>query len=383
MPAYFKKNNAEILAQALAKITKNTPLSSVGVGSIVRAITEAFTNELGDLYDIMDFNSNQMLVSTATGSSLDALAKLYNIERKTISDVSILDRKLGSFSFFIDSPVSFDIVIPSGTNIYTDATSYIGRRFSYSTVESVTIPAGRTRAYASIKPNFTDSVYTAGVNTLILHDFTSPAAATVFCTNHKLISPQVAYEDDDNFRLRIIKNIRVSSGGTMEAVRFSGLSVAGVRDISIKQAPYGMGSFEVIVTPEAGGDPNQILTNAITSMNSVKPLGVRMFTKIPDLLVVNMSINVIMTGSNVMTLSENTLQRVRVGVVRYINSLLPGSTLVYNKLIQIALDSSDLVKDVILTSYNVGGQEILRKNYSPRYDQMLIPGTITVSMANS
>src|SRR4051812_9003198 len=113
--AFLAKSSDEILRNALSALTNNTPITSVGPGSIARAITEAITTELGDLYSIMDFNLNLNMVSTAMGSVLDLMGQLYNIPRKSISDIAAIDKSLGSFYFYLDSPAPQVVTIPNGT----------------------------------------------------------------------------------------------------------------------------------------------------------------------------------------------------------------------------------------------------------------------------
>lgn len=383
MPAYLKKSKAEILHGALTKVQQNTPITYVGPGSIARALTEAVSTELGDMYDLLDYNTNQMLLTTATGGALDLLGGLYNTPRKTISDLAAIDKRLGSFIFYLASPHSSDIVIPRGTNVYTDATSYLGRRFSFSTTEDNIIPAGRTRIYASIEPNFVDSVYTAGTKTLLVHDFASPPGTTVYCTNPKPISPQAAWEGDEQYRLRLIKAIRVASSGTLEAVRFAGLGAVGVRDIKVRLAPFGMGSFEAIIVPERNAVSNDVVARAIEYMDKVRPLGVRMFTKTPVYVPFDMTLGIIAPSATILQTQEQLIKRVTVAISRYINSLLPGSELVYNQLLQLVMDSSEAISDVNISKFSVNGREILRRNYRPAEDEQIVLGNISVDIARS
>jgi len=383
MPGYLKKNNADILSQALRKISLSSSISATNPGSVARAITEAITTELGDMYDILDYNLNQNILSTATGAALDLFGSLYGVTRKTINDLAIIDKKLGAFIFFTQTPAPFDIKIPSGTNVYTDATTYIGRTFSYKTQEETTILMGRKVAYTGLIPNFSDSVFTAAPNSLILHDFASPPGATVFCTNPKTISQLINYEEDDSYRARIIKQIRVNASGTVQAVRFAALSVAGVRDISIGQTPYGMGSFEAIVVPERNVNTKQVSSQVTAAMESVRPLGTRMFVRLPTTKPVDISVDLIipMAGNNQIT--ENAIQRANVGIVRYLNSLMPGEQLVYNRLISTILESTSIIKDVIVKRFSINGSELTRRNYKPAYDEQIIPGDIVVGVALS
>ncbi len=384
MPAYIKKNETEILRDALSKVATYTPITARSPGSVARALVEAVTTELGDMYDIMDYNIGQSLLSTATGAALDHLGILYDIRRNTVNELAEHDKRLGAFQFYLSNPASIDITIPKGTNIYTSINSYIGRQFSYSTTEDVVIPVGRTRAYASIKPNFIDQVYTAGVNTLTEHDFVAPGGTVLLCTNPKPISPNPAFEDDNNYRLRIMKAIRVASSGTVEAIRFAGLSVAGVRDVKVRQAPYGMGSFEVIVVPEQqNSQTTDILRKAEEAMSSVRPAGVRMYVKSPRRVLVSMNIQLVAPLMNSDKAQTTLPNRANIGIRRYINGLLPGSPLVYNKLLQIILDSSELVRDVVIQSFTIDGVEVMRRNYQPADDEQLVIGDIIVSLASS
>lgn len=383
MPAYLKKTKAEILNAELTKIQRNTPITFVGPGSIARAFAEAVSTELGDMYDLMDYNTSQMLITTATGSALDLLGSLYDTTRKQVSDLTAVDKRLGSFIFYLQTPHASNITIPQGTNIYTDTSSYMGQRFSYSTTEDVVIPAGRTRVYASIIANFSDVVYTAGVRTLVVHDFQSPPGVTVLCTNPKAISPQLSYESDEQYRVRLIKAIRVASSGTLEATRYAGLAVSGVRDIKIRQAPYGLGSFEAIIVPERNTNAGDVMVRATAAMDQVRPMGVRMYSKVPVYIQFDLTLGIIAPTAISSQTREMVVKRAAVAVSRYINSLLPGSELVYNQLIQLIMDSSEEISDVNVSKFSVNGQETLRRNYRPAADEQIVVGNVFVDIARS
>lgn len=381
MPAYLIKNKDEILRKALTKLERDTGLTATAPGSIARTMTELITTELGDMYDLLDFNLSQHFVSTATGSALDMLGMLYGVERKSETNLLTIAKNTGTFYFYLTSPATTNIIIPSGTSVYTNVSSYIGQQYAYETTEQAIIPAGRYRAYVGIRPSFTDSVFTAGVNTLVMHNFSSPPGNTVLCKNVKPIQAQIGYEDDESYRFRITKSIRVNASGTADAVRFAGLAVPGVRDIKINQAPYGMGSFECIVVPEDYNNVADTLTRATKSINAVRPLGVRVFVKRPITKNVEISMNLIIPTANVPGVADAAKLRAREVATRYIAGLLPGEQFVYNKFVQLVLDSSEAVKDLIVTRFVVGGAEASRRNYQPDNDQHLVPGSITVGIA--
>jgi uncharacterized phage protein gp47/JayE len=383
MTVYLKKTKSEILSTALDKLQTYTSITSLGPGSVARSLTEAITSEIGDLYDILDFNLTQTYLSTASGTALNSIGELYGVERKEVPELAVIDKALGSFFFYIDSPSVQDIVIPNGTNIYTSAVSYVGIQHSFSTVSETRIPAGSTRSYVSIQPNFNDTVYSAGRGTLIFHDAQPVNGSTIFSTNPKTIAPLPGFESDNDYRLRIIKQIRVNTAGTTEAVRFAGLSVSNVRDVKIRQAPYGMGSFEAIVVPEQGNNRTQTINNARAAMEAVRPLGTRMFVKAPSLLPVDIKLAIFIPGVNESTVSDNLKSRALIGVRRYLGSLLPGQPLVYNRVVQIVLESNNYITDVSISSMTINGSRELNKNYQPKDDEQLTAGNIVVNIGSN
>lgn len=375
---YVAKNKNDILRQALQKLQTTTPITSIGPGSVARALTESVTNEIGDFYNILDYNMAQTVISTASGRALDLMGQLYGVTRNELGTIATIDQSVGSFYFYLDSPHTSDVVIPEGTRITTGDGTFIGDTFSYLTTAPVTIPAGRTRAFVSLRPEFGDSVFTAGANTLINHNFPQPSGTTVRCTNPKAIAAQAGYESDANYRLRIIKTVRTTAGGTAEAVRFAGLSVAGIRDVKVRQAPYGLGTFEALVVPEDRSNVAQTIVNVATELDKVRPVGVRMFVREPDYLAAEIHATIVLR-KDVNVSAEGMARRAEIAALRYLNTLLPGHTLMYNQLIQQMMDASDTIRDVVITRFRVDGTEVLRRNYSPAEDQQVVPGEIRIS----
>lgn len=379
--AFVVKSRSELLSKALRKVEQNTSLTATGPGSIVRALTEVITTELADFYDVLDFNMQMQLVSTAQGRALDLMGSLYNTTRKTLSSIATIDKELGSFYFYVDTPAPSLITIPSGTTITTDSDTYIGDVFSYQTTEVASIPAGRTRAWASIRPLYSDSVYTAGVGTLTVHDVSEddlPLGVVLKCVNPKAISPQTGYEDDESYRARIIKAVRTAAGGTAEAVRFAALSVSGVRDAVIQNTPYGLGSFQVLIAMETGVASDVVSKAVLDELQLVRPVGSRMFVREPELLTVDLKISLLFKEA--LNIDRQSIsRRAKVGILRYLNTLSIGSTLVYPMLLQFILESSDFIADVSVVEFKANGEELLRRNFIPQPDQQLVPGNIEVT----
>lgn len=377
MAAFVRKDKETILRQALSKLQNTTSITATGPGSVARSIVESITTELGDYYDILDFNVTMSCISTANGRALDLFGQLYNVTRKSLTSLATIDRSLGVFYFYIDQPYGANIVIPTGTVVHTDSSSFIGSIYTYRTTEEITIPIGRTKVYCGLVPANADSVFTAGADTLTQHTFSSPVGTTVKCTNPKPITPQTNIESDDDYRTRVIKAVRTTAGGTAEALRFAALAVVGVRDIRIRNAPYGLGSFEVLVVTEDVNQSQLVVQNVTDTLRSLRPVGCTMYIKEPEILTAEMDLNVSFKNLR-NTDKANFARRIKIAILRYINSLTVGEVLVYNKLIQTILDAVEFVSDVSFTSLKINGNEILRRNYTPEEDQQLIPGNINV-----
>lgn len=378
--AFLAKTSQQILTESLAKITNSTTITATSPGSVARAFTEAISIEMGALYSVLDFNFNQQNISTASGISLDQIGSLYNITRKTIANITTIDRALGAFYFYIPAIFDQNIIIPTGTLIYTDNTTYVGQQFVYATTATCIIATGRTRAYASIAPQFANSVFTAGANTLniIGNNFIQPSGTTVLCTNPKTIEAQVGQESDDSYRYRIIQGARQAAGGTPTAVRLAGINTAGVRDITLRDTPYGLGSFECLVIPEDYTLSSTTLSAATTAMNAVRPTGVRMYTRLPTFLNVDVTCNVII-NSTLNVDAASVASGAQVSILRFLNQPLIGAPLVYNELISTILDSDNAITDVTITNLAVNGTQVLFQNYTPKDDEQLVPGTILVT----
>lgn len=383
--AYLTKTTAQMLQSALTKLQKNTSINNVAPGSVARALLEMVTTELGDFYSIMEFNTKQGLLATATGNSLDLIGSLYNVRRKTLSDAAAFAAALGLFYFYINQPWNNTVIIPNGTKIYTDVNTYVGQQFSYQVVGDTYILPGHTRAWATIQPNFTSGVFSAGPNTLTVIDpsFIQPINVTVYCTNPKTIPSQTTQESDDAFRARIIAAVNTNAGGTINAMRLNALTVTGVRDVAIREAVYGLGTVEALIVTNDNLPVNSILGTVTSVLQAVKPAGVRLYVSQPNLLPIDLNVALVLRqnvpGLNVTTTIQNTTN----AIINFLNTPLVGQPLVWYQLIQTILDATDYTNDVIINDFVVNGVETLRQNYVPADNEQLVPGSINVSIAST
>lgn len=383
MAAFIKKDRGEILNQALDTLTKTTPISARSPGSIARALTEAFTTELGDLYDTLDFNISRSLISTASGQALDNIGALFGVARNSLTQSSIISATTGSFYFYVNTPFAEDINILKGTSVYTDLGGFIGAQIRFETAADITLVAGRKKVYVPLLPANSLAKSSVGANTLTKHGMTSPSGTLIRCTNPKPISAAPQYETDADFRIRITKQLRVNSTGTAEALRFALLTVKGVRDVVINSASYGLGGVEVVIVPDENGATTLFLNEIRARINQVRPIGVRVIVTTPTPLPFSITTNLVL-GRNLLDQEKNLITlKAENDIKIYLNSLMPNEPLVYNRLIQIILDVSEKIKDVQITNYAPNGSQAVRNNYMPGLNEQIIPGNIVVSEARS
>ena len=379
MTLYIGKSKTEILRSALQKVENTTSLTSVGPGSVLRSIVESITTEIGDMFNIMDFNISQSSLSTAQGRSLDLIGGLYGVNRKTISSARETESLSGRFLFYISSPVAEDINIPKGTKVYTSAGDYIGEQFIYETTSNTLIVTGQTYAYASIRPAFADAIYTAGAESLTSHSYVSPQGYLIQCTNPKPIPPTVGYESDEEYRTRIVKNIRVNSTGTVEAVRFKALSFEGVKDARIQSQKFGMGTFNLLIVPEVPIQGQVLIRRIAPEIQKVAPVGSTMYLVLPESQPFTVKVNITI-GENMSSVAKESIRaRVKTIIERYVDSLLPGGTVVYNRMVSLIYGASNSILDVQVNSFSVNGTEVSRNNFTPKENQQLVPSNITVT----
>lgn len=370
MPLYGTKQKEEILTSILNSLEKDAGITAVYPGSIARAFAEAISTEISDLYASLNFSLRQGALSTASGRNLDLIGELYGIVRKQISDAAAIERQSFNIEFFIQKPYSQDIVVPKDTMILTSVENFAVRQYRYKLNDSVLIPSGTTRAYGLVVADFADNTYVAPRNSLTSHNFIAPPGVVIFCNNPKEVYSNINSESDDNYRRRIVSSIKTRASGTTESVRFAALSVKGVRDVRIRESSYGVGSCDVIVVPESLSSIKQMPEVILAAISSVKPAGVRFNIRIAEKLAVNVSATISLTNAVGDTLNAGIKNQAALFVKRYLNSLTIGDTISITEIERQIRQSSDYIRNVVISSFNIDGKELPLSDFTPSSDKV-------------
>jgi len=365
MAIYGSKTRSQILVSMLNALESNVGVNAIYPGSVARAFAEAVSSEISDLYEAFRYSCEQGDLLTASGRSLDLIGDLYGIQRKSVSSYVAQERASNNIQFTLEKPYSADIVIPQGTLVYNDVSNFVTKQYSFSLVNSVTIPAGVKMVYGRVEPSFNDNTYVAPRNSLVRHNFVAPATVVVYCTNPKEVQSVLNSESDSSYRRRIISSMKSKISGTAESIRFTALSVKGVKDVRIREASYGIGSCDVIVVPEAASLASKLGENILTAITAIKPVGIKFNVRLAEKVAVSLSANVTISPGNSTEVISAVNRQAELFVSRYLNSLTIGDTLSISKLEQAIMSSSDLIRGVNVTSISANGKQMPIRDYTP------------------
>lgn len=379
MPILNIKSKEQMLINALDSLQKNAGITSISPGSIARAFAEAITTEIADLYSSFKISVEQSSLSMASGKNLDAIGELYGVARRSVTDELVVDRVTSNIQFYLNSAYSTDITIPSGTLVYNNVDNFNDIQYAYELTSNVTIQSGSTSQYGTVKAKYQDTGITAARNTLVKHSYIAPPGAVVLCTNPKEVYAAVNSESDDNFRKRIISAIRSSNTGTSESLRFAALSVKGVRDARIREGSYGIGSCDLLIVPESLSAIGNLPEVVFTAISAVKPLGVRVNTRVASKKPVDVSVTITLKQGTSTQAATSIEMQARIFLTRYINSLTIGSTISVQELERQAKFASDMITSVTINNFSVDKKSVPSTTYSLSDDKSYMgAGTIGV-----
>lgn len=379
MPINYVKSKQQILSKIMTSLEKNAGISANHPGSIARALAEALAIEIGDLYEALKFSIDQTSLSTASGRSLDLIGELYGTFRRNVSEDIQQERASFNIEFSIGAPHSAAINIPSGTIVYNDVTDFSMTQYQYKLVGNVIIPAGTTRAYGRVIPNFSSADFTAAKNTLTKHNYLSPDGIIVYCSNSKEVYSMINMESDEMYRKRIVKAVKSNSFGTAESLRLRALGVSGVRDVRVRESSYGLGSCDIIVVPDSQRITSALATELYAALSEVKPVGIKMNVRIAERVPVNVATNIVLPAGLSDTMVTGIENQASLFLKRYLNSKTIGDSISFGDMESQIKLASDFIKSVNILSVSTNGQEIPKGVYRINDDrQFMIAGTVSV-----
>jgi uncharacterized phage protein gp47/JayE len=322
--------------------TAPVPLTDLNVGSVVRTLLESVARELAVTYQQLGKVYDSAFIDTATGTSLDRVVALVGVTRLPP------DRPVArvTFSRRPDSPGR--ITVPAGTAV-TDA-----KANRYLTAADVTLEPNESSLDVL---TVGDNAGTKPVAANELNRLEIAVAGISAVTNPQPARRPGAPESDDDLRRRARGALHGAVRGTLDALKFGLLSLAGVRSVDLTEAPNGVPG-EIAVSLAFEGDPTPELQAAVQQrIDEYRPAGVRVVRRDAASLTVDVSVRLTLagrglSGGELVPLTDAIATQVR----SYLRSLAPGGTARRNKLQAIALQDPR-VHDATVVLQPTGGAE--------------------------
>ncbi len=274
--------------------TAPVPVNDLNVGSVVRTLMETVSRELAEMYAHLEHVYRSAFLDTAEGRSLDNVVALVGA-RRLAGGHPVARVRLGRGA----GSAAGRVTVPVGTAV-TDAASA-----RYLTTAEITLEPGEPSR----------EVLTAGespgtplVDAGALDRLEVLVAGIGEVTNPQPARALSAAESDDELRRRARGALHATGRGTLDALRFGVLSIPGVKDLQIVEAPNGIYG-EVSITV-AFADPADTETQraAERAIEELRPAGIRVVAAPGATLRVDASVTLTLAGTGVSGAELSSLQ---------------------------------------------------------------------------
>jgi len=248
----FARSYQELMAESLEDLAINTNITRLSAGGIARGLLESVNKRMAESYSTFDQGLARAFVSSAPGQYLDLIGTLLGVEREA-SVAANVDAETEVIKLYVDSGTfgdingSNDIVFSQGSIIST-ATSNGGTL--YRVTSSVTLSASAAFGWVSATAVVPGEAANIGTGSLTFHDFvnyTDYLNRTLLVTNIHQIANGKNFEDDENYRFRIVNRVLEVEAANQTAIRLAALSTPGVADVILIPRYRGIGTQGVII----------------------------------------------------------------------------------------------------------------------------------------
>lgn len=373
------KGFQELAAQSERNVRENVGLNNFTPGGTIRALIDSVSAEHSNMYNsINDFALNAY-ISTATGTSLDNIGRLYSLARK--QSTRSLDLSLTNVRFFLDPSIG-ESIKDALENTYNESelSTMVSKGLIDTSHNTINIPIGITitNTDASVSYSTNDSVVLGPVVTEGFTRVTSQGVGTRFnvpafgINRHQIaqstpifqkIASQILVENkvalsnasdtdtDENLRFKIANAAVERANANITSVRLTALSVPGVSDILLTPQAYGNGTLAIFVKSVDPIVAEGLLNAVETAVNNVLAVGQFVRVLAPSYLALRMQIELKFDpGAD----RDKIRSDVRKRMIDHINNLEIGGEVIINELIEIILSTNDSVKDMIFSIFGFG-----------------------------
>lgn len=290
---------SEIFSQMIDRIMKYTPLKTLQPGTVLRTLVEAISKELERVNFELDKALYNNVISSASGMHLDAIAKVFGLERRRGYDINTVS----GIEFYSPSGVLGDEITGDFFNNdvkITNADNSIELSVVPFTISSNDLNRKSVNVMARVTRKWIDEIPAGTLK------FYTPTSGKMKVNNPNAIQLSVGDESDEEFRYRVSRFIRAVASGNRTSIRVAALSVPGVADIMIDdKSRYGFGAFDVYVIGEDLTTDYLLVTPVEEAIIGITPPGIKANVMATPKILVSCSFKaVVRSGSAKDTLKE-------------------------------------------------------------------------------
>ena len=274
--------NEMIKFYTLLREVGDTIVSDFNEGSEIRNILEAIAVVCYWILENDNENTKTAFVSTAEGELLDMHGD--NPWIRQPRDVG--SEATGYVTFKIPEASTEDIIIPEDTTVICEETGN-----DYFTDHETLIPVGETEAVASVTCATEGEDGNVGTNeiTLIDDDYLDIPELTV--TNEEQLTGGTDYEEDEEYRERLLAYIRRDDFGSLPYYQELAESVDGVHDAVFLDDPVY--TKKILVNGTVKPTPETVLSEVLeefTNLNNIV-VGHTFSVRVPEYVPVKLSVD--------------------------------------------------------------------------------------------
>lgn len=179
-------------------------------------------------------------------------------------------------------------------------------------------------------------------------------------------------EEDDIYRKRICNQVTSLAKANEIAIRLAILSIDRVKDVKMKKHTNGPGSFTVIPILYDINLFNETYSDIEKQIQDVMSFGEKVIIKQPTFKQVKLKIVL----SNELNLNDTQKQSIKISVreniIKYVNSIKIGESLIINELTQIIMGTNDSILNYSIKEFKINNDNCLILNQGARWDEKFI-----------
>lgn len=369
MPLISKPQFTELLARSWTKVSAATGLTADHSSAIGYNIIGAFCQELLNLWDQLEYAESQSNISTAVGSNLDSIGEFFGVVRRTSTSATTVGTP-NAVKFTNSGLVAASV--PGGTRIWaTDAPDR-----AYFTTLNLLISPG-SQGYTDVTAAGEGVYYNTAANTLVNH---SLADTNITVTNELPIVTGRDIETDENYRVRISREILRKEGANLTAVREALLEVPGVRDVLITNMARGTGTLDALIYGYDREVPSAVIDVCQRVLEETVAAGISAVARAPITKSVDVTVKLTLKSSAIFS---QVRSMVSAAIRGYIDNLpiedgTGNGTLVFAELAARVQEASEDIVDSSV-SMSVDNIPALKSNQTSSTGERFISRVINIS----